>query len=248
MSLEKRVTKIECSLPPKQAALLWLEEMRRSGLSTFLARLSDPHENPLIRVPQMAARAVRERFNKNRIMPELANAEREAWRQAARLVVIAVGLNLTVLHGRRSRWTCKMLLREWLHGIMRGAPPDCVMANGWRMLLTDELREARLLREVTTVLSTTYYDGQSLLVTELQDDLEHHIQDLEAMAKPRKIHEPLSSCMAIDLMAVESSIKAQVPAVVANWVACARVEVLQLPGQPKGAYDLERCHPGGWEH
>lgn len=246
MSVAKRLTKIESSLPPRQAVLLWLKEMRQSSLSIFLEKLSNRHETPLIRLPEMAARAVRERFNQNGIMPESAkDVEREAWRQAALLVVIAVRLNLTVLADRRSKWFCKVLLHEWLYRMllesMHTARYDCATATVWRMLLTDALREARQLRETIAVISATYFDGQSLLVSELEIHLNQHIQELEGMANAYKTPAPLASCMAIDLMALESSIKVQVPIEVANRVACAEAEVLQLPGQPGAPW--ERLQP-----
>jgi hypothetical protein len=96
VSSAKRLARIESSLTPKQAVLLWLKEAQQFDITEYSEKILNAplSDAPRVRFPKMAEEAVRDSLRKKGMKPEwIARAEREAWKQADSLVVLVLNLN-----------------------------------------------------------------------------------------------------------------------------------------------------------
>ena len=91
MSFTKRLTRVETSLTPKQAVLLWLKEVQQLDPNEFDEKVftGPMHEAPRVRIPEMAEKAVRDSLSKKGMKPEsVSEAALEAWKQADFMLVL----------------------------------------------------------------------------------------------------------------------------------------------------------------
>ena len=247
MSLAKRLARVETSLTPKQAVLLWLKEVQQLDHEAFLEKSfkCPMHEAPRNRIPEMAEKAVRDSLSKKGMKPELiARAEVEAWKQADSLVVLVFNLNDQVQQNFLQSWPRLLYLcvqLRWMgeqfdeHGVFNAAEWDT-----WREILIATLARMWLLRATIAAVSEQHYDSHSVLFLEQETDLNQCIHGAEFMAKLyNDLEGVLPSRTAIDLTALQSSIEAQVPAAVGERVAGAKAKTLRDLGEWKAAWDLE---------
>lgn len=246
MSLAKRLARVETSLTPKQAALLWLKEAQQFDSDEYAEKMiKDPaYEAPRNRVPRMAEEAVRGSLAKTAMEPKLiAKAELEAWKQADSLVVLVLNLNEQVqLDSRQSLPQLAFLSVQlrWMaeqhdeHGVF-----NATEWGDWRELLINTLVRTRLLRATIAAISERYYDSHSVLLHDHESSLDLCNQGAEQLVSAYKNLEGLLPCWtAIDLDALESSIEAQLPATVGEQLAGAKAKTLQAVGEWKAAGDL----------
>jgi len=244
MSFRKRLTRIETSLTPKQAVLLWLKEVQQLDPNEFDEKvLKCPmHEAPRVRIPEMAEKAVRDSLRKKGLKPEsVSEAALEAWKQADFMLVLVYLLNEEIRQEARVSTPClRLLLVElgWMeekhqeHGLFTAW-------GGWRALFINTMTRTLLLRATIEAISKRMYDNHSLLFPDVETSLNHRIEWAELLAGGYNALEGvLPSRTAIDLAALRSSIEAEVPAEVANQVAHAQAKTLQALGEWKAAWDL----------
>ena len=225
MSLAKRLTKIETSLTPMQVALVWLKKVRQLDLNTFLD--NSKNEDPMVRIPEMAATAVRENHNTQATIPGFAQyAEFEARRQAGFLVTLVINLhNVVITECARAQL---LLVPGLLHAAevelyRAGARIDePVRPSQAASRLAERLGQLWLLRATIAEISRRYYDGHPLLVAGAESHLNEYIQALEALAHADRGAE----LPPLDLVALESSLKQYVPAQVQQQVLWADAQVL----------------------
>jgi hypothetical protein len=239
------LVKVETSLTPKQAVLLWLKEAQQFDSGEFLEKsFKGPmHEAPRVRIPEMAEQAVRDSLSKKGMKPELiSKAALEAWKQADFMFVLVHRLNEEImLDARQSTPYLKLLLVElgWMeykheeHGIFTAW-------GGWRALLLDTLAPMLLLRTTIEAISEQYYDNHSVLFPDQETRLNRGIGFAEMLAKGyNNLEGALPSWSEIDLAALQSSIEAEVPAEVAKQVIHAQAKTLRDLGEWKAAWELE---------
>jgi len=250
MTLRQRLARIETSLTPKQAVLLWLKEaLQFESDDLFAKSVKGPiHEAPRVRVPEMAAKAVRDSLRKKSLKPEsVARAELEARKQADFLIVLVIKLNeevrLNCLHSSPHLAFLSVQLR-WMrarfaeHGVF-----NATEWGHWRELHIDTLTRMWVLRATIAAVSEQYYDSHSVLFSDRESSLNQHIQDAEALAKVyNNLEGIVPAWTAIDLATLQFSIEEQVPAAVGELVAGAQANVLQVLGDWKAAWDLEQPH------
>ena len=221
MSIEKRLTRIETSLTPEQAVLLWLKEVQPQDLDTFLTYPA--HEPPIIRVSEMAARAVRERLQKQEMAPaSIQHAERAAAEKAAFLVMIVRALHHHV--ALACQFAAQAIFIDGLDSQRREKldPPLAEkLAPIWRLL--DNLVElgyfypppvlralARIweAQQVITKISEKYFDGHPVLNAGVEGHLNQSLERLQSRALALK-DSKLPSSITVDLVKLESRIKGQ---------------------------------------
>jgi hypothetical protein len=243
MSLRKRLRRIEISLKPLGAVLLWLKEMLDFGQERYWEEvLADPR-NPRNVVAKMVGEAVRKNFI-HPMQPELVEqAVREAQKQADMLIMLILQLHDYV------RSECKLhhlygeLLDERLSRILgqsvsmgRIEPKPWEL---WRALLRDRLIATRSLRKIVQSISAKYYEGHPLLFAADEDVLNSEIACLEDLMKEYNcLKGVLPDWKAIDLHALSSEMERSVELQVEHLVTLARAKTLSSFGEEQAAREL----------
>jgi hypothetical protein len=241
MRLTERLKKIETSLPPKQAVLVFLEELHQLTINDFLEMLitSPLEQDPQVRIPENASRAVREGQAGKEIWPALIYVEEAAWKQAAFLVALVMRLHELALNALYQTLVplCLLRLHVTIFGNVGsdGCPP---FRSAARTLFLDAFRKLWTLRETIADISLFYFDLHPLLLPELENRVDDCIEELENLASEYNAMPAMLPSDAIDLADLRSSIDAQIPAAVKQQVDCANAKVLQMRGDRKAAWDL----------
>jgi hypothetical protein len=247
-------------LRPKEAVRLWLKQMQPLDVGSFLERLTNcpASEDPKVRIPEMAAKAVRKSLNEKMMTPaEAMNAEFQARKQAGFLLMLVINLHLLVLGEYFVSQWLEMIERwhrlqlqlqeEWtplllkkLAGIIESAAELNKMCAGNHSVL-DELARLSLLRETAAAISKRYFDDQPVLVAGAETRLTARIQELQSLVLADKECQTQSS-VAVELAALESSIKERVPQAVEALVVNTEALVLERLGQWEAAWKLRQQH------
>jgi hypothetical protein len=247
MTFTRRLRKIETSLTPKQAVLLWLKETRELTQDEFLEKtVKSSSSAPRNRIPNQAEQAVRDNLRKQAVNSEsIARAALEAWKEADFLVVLLMQLYGTVDFNRSLNVRDIFLLKEMFHRMLEQfAVHDQFDAddwNLWRKILIHTLDRLGQLRAVTAEISEQYYDGNPILFVDDERSLDEDVRAVEKMAKEyNSLKEELPRWTAIDLHARSSSIAVRLPALVGQRVAFAKAKTLQALGDWRGAWQLQQ--------
>jgi hypothetical protein len=245
VNIAKRLARIETSLRPLQAVLLWLTEVQLLDLDTFWEKLTKcpAHEHPKVRIPERAAKAVRKSLNEKMMTPEEAmNAEFQARKQTAFLFMLVINLHIAVV-SRCSFGQWLTLIEDFnrlqLHGIVEFA--ETVNQNCFDNLSASvALARLLLLRQIIAAISEKYFDGHQVLIVGAESRLNESIQELQSLVLAGKEAQPPSSA-AVDL-ALESGIKQHVSEEVEALVVKTEAEVLEDLNHRGAAGKLRRQH------
>lgn len=246
MSLGKRVRRIETSLTPKQAVLLWLKETRHLGLRGFVEdSLRKPRsEAPRARITEMVGNAAYESLCKRKMKPELAQqVAREARKETDFLILLVWVLPRDVEEESRLNAPYVLLLFEKFHSMLeefvrcdRFKPK---MWKMWRAVLMLRLETMCKLSQTVDRISETYFDSQPLVFPEQSSDLDRHIHYLEDLAKAyNSLHGSIPDWTPIEIDALASSIREDVLAEVDKRVVMAKSRSLNDFGESEAADKL----------
>jgi hypothetical protein len=243
LTRRKRVQRIETSLTPKQAVLLWLRETRELGeIESLEKSLRTPrHEKPRFRIPVMVGKAVQESLSKRGNRPEVARqAAYEAQKQTDFLIVLVKELTQAVNLERRVNAPYILLLFEKLDRMLeqfaQSKKFNPTIWELWRATLIERLYSMWQLRDTIDTISEKYYDGQPLLFPEQANNLAIQVRDLEESAKRyNRLKGRLPAWRAIDLDALASAIREHVLAEVEERVAIAKSKSLEDFGESEAA-------------
>jgi hypothetical protein len=246
VNLAKRLTRIETSLTPKQAVLLWLKEAQQLDLKELLEKsfTCPMHEAPPVRIPEMVEKAVCDTLSKKGMKPEsIAHAALEAWKQADFLFVLLCDVQQEVMSFSFQNCPYVLLLHEKLCRMLEHFCEDETFDpeawDMWRMVLIDRLTSAWLLRETIKKVSEKYYDNSPLLFSGDENGFNRSIDSLETLAnRYNSLEGGLPLWSAIDFAALSSLIEGQVAAAVGERVAGAKAQTLRALGEWKAAWDL----------
>jgi hypothetical protein len=241
--LDQRLQRVETSLTPKQAVLLWLKETLELGFRGFFEKiLTSPSDQlPRARISQNVAKAVRETLTTQGMGPEvIARAVREAQKEADFLIVLIRGLQKDV------QLTCELnapyvvLLYEKLQRmreqIVRGSGFEPTAWGLWRGVLVRRLTEVWRLRETIKEISERYFEHHSLLFPEDERCLNEQICRLEELAEHcNTMQRSFARRARIDLKSLLSSIRKQVLFDVGESVAHAKSTTLEDFGEWEAA-------------
>lgn len=116
MNQEKRLNKVQTSLTPKQAAILWLEEtVKFKNLGEYVEFLLGQSETarPLQRLPNQVDKAIRDAM-KGRPKDEVWATVRLAVRDVVFLYYLALKTNTEAMSREREWNLLRMALAHWL--------------------------------------------------------------------------------------------------------------------------------------
>jgi len=184
VTAQRRLARLEGSLSPKGATLLWLAEAHRfPTLPTYVGWLIDQPVSaaPLWRVPEQAETAVRAAM-RGEPREAVRQAVRQTVRDAVFLVELVIRLNLaaeeaTHLEGLRYAalfWEMRALTAE--AELERGTDgsggrrPVARRAATWRDVVTGWLTDLSAAEEARRLLERRYLDGRGVLFPDLRRD------------------------------------------------------------------------------
>lgn len=184
MSAERRLARLEGTLTPKAATLLWLTEAHGfSTLRTYVAWLIDQPASaaPLVRVPEAAEGGVRAALRGEK-HDAVERAVREAVRQAVFLVEFVIRLNTAAEEASRFEG----LRYAALFWEMRALTAEAELEEGgedrqgrraiarhwaaWRAAVTDWLTDLATAEAARRLLEHRYLDGRGVLFPDLGRD------------------------------------------------------------------------------
>ena len=188
MSLTHRIERVETSLTPKQAAILWLQEMSNfPNLQEYTFYLKDKPEEaaPLYRLPNQMEQAVRQAM-KGRPEAEIWPTVRLAVRDVAFLVYIVLTANERAMNQRREWALLHVAFAEWLNGMIlrkiynkRHQSKEHI--KNWGVAAEHRLVELYGFQSFINVISERYFDGSQILFQDVVDDLKDIIKHLEGL-------------------------------------------------------------------
>ena len=241
MSKDKRLQKIETSLPPTEAAILCLKEMLERGQERYSEEMLADPRNPRVLLAKMIGDAVRENLGDPPLNRErLEQAVREAQKQGDMLIVLALTLHdhvrpkLIVAHTE--------LLEERFIRILSQTSSLGHWPKSWelwRAQLTDSLIEKLRLKKIVESISLKYYRGHALLFAADEESLNSQIACLDDLMKDyNSLVGRLPDCKPIDFEALSLVIAEHADRQVDNLVALARAKTLVMFGEEQAAREL----------
>jgi hypothetical protein len=197
-SSKRRLDKIEVSLTPKQAILLWLEEAHRyDTMEQYTRALKDGPDSawPLAQLPEKVSRAV-EQAMKGGSRQEISIGVRQAVRDVLFLFHLHQQVNGKVMEEQKAflyrlRWLRAELGRLRYQKMVRQASHSRVhIGVSKRQDLTRWQEEAELflvelhsLRLAVMTTSKRYFDGHDLLFPALTECLDYLVKAMEVLVE-----------------------------------------------------------------
>jgi hypothetical protein len=184
---QARLDKLEHSLTPKEAAILWVEETHAfPTLTAYAASLvGKPNAAfPLFRLPEQVEAAVRKQTKGEKI-EEVAAEVRRAVRDVVFLAHLHFDVNTRVTEGHRGNLMHTLFLAERLGRLIRmdpfrgGAGEMREEAVFWRELARPLLAEVYTLVGTVANLEATYFDGHGLLFPTVRENLDSVVSHVE---------------------------------------------------------------------
>ena len=247
MSLTHRIERVETSLIPKQAAILWLQEVRNfPNLQEYTFYLKDkPEESaPLYRLPNQMEQAVRQAM-KGHPEKEIWPSVRLAVRDVAFLVYIVLTANERAMNQRREWALLHIALSEWLNGIIlikvynkRHQSQEHI--KNWKVATESRLIELYLFQDSINAISEYYFDGHQILFSEVADDLKDVIKHLESLVDlfNYACAGARSTIKKIKLDELQAAAKEQITNDKFTIVDQAKAEALIMIGEREAGVDL----------
>jgi hypothetical protein len=244
VSVDKRLQKLETSLPPAKAGLFWLKDTLEFGQHR---RYQDMWADPRRRRGEVV-KQVGEAVHKNLGDPPLERevldqAVREAQKQTDTLMVLILDVHEYVRsESRLNNLRVDLALEKYLRLLERYAfrgEFDPEAWDSWRAMLIETWAAISRLRKLVDSISETYFDGHALLFPEDDEVLNSDNSDLEGIAKSyNRSQHNLPHWKAIDLDAELSLIAEYVPAQAEHFVLIAKAKTLDAFGERGAAMKL----------
>lgn len=265
MTAERRLAKLEGALSPKAATLLWLEEAQQfRSLPAYVNWLIDQPISaaPLERVPEQARAAAVEAL---RGLPRevVREANHQAVRDAIFLVELVLKLNVAAeeaigLLGLRHAalfWEMRAISAEAELERRSRSPAGRSAANvverwqAWCTATAALLTRICAAEEARALLERRYLDGHPVLFPDAIADWGRLQESAERLASRGDSLRPLSVGLRaprsaeieppdLDLDALRSGARAQVPTMAARLVDEARAATLDVLGDSEGATSM----------
>lgn len=236
MSSCKRSHRIECSLPPVEAALLCLEEMLEMGQERYTAELLANPKNPRVGLAERVEEGVR-KFSTFGQRELVDRAVREAQKQADMRLVLILNLHD---HVRRKLSVPQIELIE--ERFLRISLQTSVIGHKpkswelWRAQLIERLIEKLCLKKTVELISVKYYRGHAMLFKADEDLLNSQTACLrDLMEDYNKNEGRLPGGKRIDLEAFSSQIADNAKGHAGNLAALARARTLMMFGEEQQA-------------
>ena len=182
MLKQKRLIRIESSLPPKQAVLLWLRQ-------EYQGKTSSEYGEWLVRRPASAAPRVRvERLVVDAIQVAMKGQEPARIHQAALhgqmqtdfLILLVNRTNSVILGDSRCCWLQIVLLHERLRNASLSDDEERAV-NEWACSLREFAIELFSLQAASELIRDRYFDGAYILLKDAIEDLEQQTKLVQKM-------------------------------------------------------------------
>lgn len=251
----RRLDKLEVSLTPRQAVILWMEQTHRfRSIYEYVMSLKGAPDTafPLYVLPDQVEKAI-ERQMKGRPKQEVARAVRAAVRDTVFLFHLHHQANGKVLSDQdanlyRSRWLrseLSRLLAEHTERSARRSKRSRESAERWKGGVQAFLLDLYALREAVALVSKRYFYGRQLLFPGSAELLEALVNGVERMAEMYEDAMAASGRKSrgiIDMEGLRRVAEGPARVMYEYFVAMARAEALEFMGDHRSAVELvNRC-------
>ncbi|GEM_PF-6969160 len=243
MTLERRVAKVELTLTPAQAVVLWLEETLQHGsLRAYVHWLKEQPNSadPLVRLPRQVRQAVQDAL-KGYPKQHVAVAIERAERDVIFLYKLFMAVNARVLEARKADALGYLWLLERLRRL--GDTPPAQLrkeAASWREHALPRAGEAYALAGAVEGLAERYFGGHTPLLPDEAEGLAQATQGWDALLAMYTDQLWKLPAKQQHALALTPEIARRGGAALAahdsmSLVVLAKAETLQLLGDYKGA-------------
>jgi hypothetical protein len=235
---QSRLTRIEASLTPKQAVLMWLRQEHQGKSSDEYVRWliqRPPSCAPRPRLEKQVAETIRVAM-KGQDLARVQQAVRQAQMYADFLILLVNKTNWAVLADSRSRWLEIALLYEQLRNVALSDDEEEAI-NQWAVHVREFAIEMLSLQETTELIQNKYFDGEFILLQDAVRNMQQQIQIVRKLleAYDRVIIQAGKEELATDFDKLQRSAKEQVSEKVGFITALARSKSLDDFGEPGAA-------------
>jgi hypothetical protein len=243
VNFENRVKRIETSLTPKDAVVLWLRERHLVGVEKTLMNEVINSLAPRAEMAKQVGDALRQNLMRGRPLDELQRIVLEGQRQADVLVVLALELEQAVRSETRILLPhCDCLFEKLRSMIRDGCDGDELRIDcwtSWSAQVTAASIRLRRLQEIVAGISVKHYQGTPLLFEEDQDKLKLAIDLLQHLAR---VHDDLElpGCKPINIDTI--SLEESVISGIETHEICAKAISLKDFGEETKAWELVSAH------
>ncbi len=255
--MDRRLSKIESSLTPKQAVLLWMEEAHQhDSLFQYVASIKDGPDNawPLYRLSEQAEASTRANM-KGQPRGDVERAVRLAVRESYFLFHIHQQMNRRLMEEGRAHFlqaqVLAALLNHLYHDAECGRPQDRNRPSlkkrrtQWAFCAREFLRELFTLEKAAGAISDRYFDGHPVLWPKIRNTLDDLIETTLGFAELFAISFPSrrrKSVEQIDAVAISHEAAEAAPDLQAYIVDMAKAEVLDSMGEGQAAAEIVKRH------
>jgi len=188
MNQQTRLNKIQISLKPKQAAILWLQEIKQfPNITEYVNYLRDQPESalPMHYLPELVEKAVQEAM-KGRQEKEVWDAVRLGVRDVAFLYYLVLNVNERGMNRLREWQYLYLALKYWLNWLIsthieRKGKREKVRIEAWKESVEYALVELYTYQISTESIADRYFDGNKILFPDLTEDIGSIIQKIERL-------------------------------------------------------------------
>jgi len=184
---KRRLKKIEISLTPKEAVLLWLKNAttQAEDWTTYIAdRFSRGEKPPRDEIADQIEGAIHQAM-KGEKADQVDQAIRQAVREGDFLFMLFFRVNIEVMAESKANMLQVSLLAEQIQGIFERDSfsdekriSDQTRVADWRARALSYTGEIYCTQATIEVLERRYFDGASILVPDVADELQHQLEML----------------------------------------------------------------------
>ena len=179
---QKRLTRIETSLSPKQAVLLWLRQEHHGRTSMEYLRdmfQQPPSARPRARVETQVVDAIRAAM-KGQEAARIHQAMRQGQMYADFLILLVSRTNSVIMDDSRCRWLQIALLHEQLRNAALSGH-DAKALNKWAVRLRGVVTDVCALQAASELIRDRYFDGECILLKDAIEDLQQQAKIVQTM-------------------------------------------------------------------
>ena len=243
----KRLRRVESSLAPTQAVVLWMEEVDRfPSVVEYACSLQGEPESayPLYRLPQQVDDAVRGAM-RGQPREQIDAAAHRAVRDVVFLFFLHQEANQRMENDRRANVLMVALLASQLSLCRERERSGRDRLVEWRTMARDVVRRLNAWRHALSTLTERYFSGHDVLFPDVRAEWEGTVDllrqvveicnDMAATADPKKKRSARKSRPhVVDLSEADTALAQQI---VRDLVDHARVEALRMVNEHTQAND-----------
>jgi hypothetical protein len=176
MIKQKRLIRIEASLTPKQAVLLWLRQECRNKTTSEYARWliqQPPAASPRWKVEKQVVEAIRAAMQAQD-PHRIYHALRQVQMQTDFLILLVIRTNCVILDQSQVRWLKMALLYENLRNAVLSrheASKEAEVLSEWATRVRQIVAELLSLQAASDLIQEKQFDGECILMKDVIEEL-----------------------------------------------------------------------------